>query len=333
MLRSIAVFVAILAFTNALPADQVISKMDPGPRYQYMTGPDGPELVDLWLKTSDVLAAARYNPNVNNHYHLFTRSNRVVSQPIPLGADAALRNSHFNRNRKTVFLIHGWRNTPSSDFNTHLINAYLTAQDVNVIMVDWSFGAAGDYLPAQANTIRSGEHVARYITWLNSASGANLNNYHIIGHSLGAHQAGIVGRHLNGRVPYITALDPALPGWITHAQAFRSTDGIYTEVMHTDAGLYGIVNPAGDVDFYPNGGSGMPGCGDRNCSHHRCIFYMSESLTRGGFTGRRCENLNAALNSNCNASGTLRMGGPNAKTGSSGIFFVRTNANSPYSQG
>ncbi|KAJ8704821.1 hypothetical protein PYW08_012141 [Mythimna loreyi] len=322
-----------LAVSAALPADHVISKPVPGPRYQYMSTPDGPELVDMWVKTSDLLAAARFNPDTQNNYHLFTRSNRVVSQPIPFRNDAVLRASNFNANRKTVFLVHGWRNTPTSDFNVHLVAAYLNAQDVNVIMVDWSFGASGDYWVALPNTVTSGESVARYITWLNQVTGANLNNYHIIGHSLGGHQVGVIGRNLGGRVPYITSLDPAMPGWLTHSQAFRRTDGIYTEVMHTDAGFYGLTSPAGDVDFYPNGGAHMPGCNDRDCSHHQCIFYMAESLTRGGFTGRRCDNLSQAQNGNCNAAGTLRMGGVSAKTGNSGLFWLRTNAWSPYSQG
>ncbi|XP_075989629.1 pancreatic triacylglycerol lipase-like [Anticarsia gemmatalis] len=332
-MQPVIVFLGLIVAVAAYPTeDQVLVKLDDGPRYQYMSGPEGPELVDLWLKTSDVQQAARYNPDQNNHYHLFTRNNRQTSQPIPLGNAAVLRNSNYNANRKTVVLIHGWRNNPSSDFNVHLIAAYLTAEDVNVIMVDWSVGAGMDYVVALNNVIRSADHVSRYINWLLAASGGNIARYHVIGHSLGAHQAGIVGRQLGGRLPYITGLDPAMPGWLTHPQAISSNVAIYTEIMHTDAGTYGITNPAGHVDFYPNGGRGMPGCGDRNCDHHRCIFYMAESLTRGGFTGRRCDNLNAALGGNC-AGASLRMGGPTAKTGNSGMFHLITNAQSPFSRG
>ncbi|XP_075989793.1 pancreatic lipase-related protein 2-like isoform X2 [Anticarsia gemmatalis] len=297
-----------------------------------MSGAEGPELVDLWLKTSDVQQAARYNPDQNNGYHLFTRKNPKISQPIPLGYDSLLKTSHYDVNKKTVILIHGWRNTPTSDFNVHLIDAYLTAEDVNVIMVDWSIGAGVLYVVALNNVHRSADHVSRYINWLLAASGGNIARYHVIGHSLGAHQAGIVGRQLGGRLPYITALDPAMPGWITNDYAFKPDDGIYTEVMHTDVGHSGLLRPSGDVDFYPNGGRDMPGCEDNNCSHHRCIFYMAESLTRGGFTGRRCDNLNAALGGNCGGA-SLRMGGPTAKTGYTGIYHLETNAYSPFSQG
>ncbi|KAJ8706734.1 hypothetical protein PYW07_012812 [Mythimna separata] len=379
------VIVAILAGISALPTDHVIYKLDPsGPRYQYMNSPAGPELVDLWMKTSDVLSAARYNPEVNNGYHLFTRSNPTTSQPIPLGGHSILKASNFDakkktvflvhgwRNtpvsdfnvylihgqlrpttsqpiplrghsnlkasnfdakKKTVFLVHGWRNTPVSDFNVYLIHAYLAAEDVNIILVDWSIGAGQTYMVALNNSIRSAEHVARFITWLNGASGAKLDNYHVIGHSLGAHQSGIVGRQLGGGLAYITALDPALPGWITNPSSFRATDGVYTEVIHTDAGFSGLLSPVGDVDFYPNGGRNMPGCDDWNCGHHRCIFYMAESLTSGGFTGTRCEILAAALTGNCTSTDTLKMGGRTAKTGSSGLYYLPTNANSPFSQG
>ncbi|KAJ8704794.1 hypothetical protein PYW08_012114 [Mythimna loreyi] len=210
---------------------------------------------------------------------------------------------------------------------------YLAAEDVNLIMVDWSIGAGVDYIVALNNTIRSGEHVARFITWLNSASGAKLDRYHVIGHSLGAHQAGIIGRHLGGGLAYITALDPALPGWITNPSSFRPSDGVYTEVIHTDAGFSGLLSPVGDVDFYPNGGRNMPGCSTSNCSHHRCIFYMAESLISGGFTGTSCDILAGALTGNCTSSDTLKMGGLTAKPGSSGLYYLTTNAEFPFSQG
>ncbi|KAJ8704796.1 hypothetical protein PYW08_012116 [Mythimna loreyi] len=317
MARGQLVIIAVIfSVLSALPTEHVISKLDPsGPRFQYMNGPDGPELVDLWLKTNDLLAAARYDPDVNNGYHLFTRSNPTTSQPIPLGGTSYLKASNFDASKKTVFLVHGWRNTPVSDFNVYLVHAYLAAEDVNLIMVDWSIGAGVEYIVALNNTIRSGEHVARFITWLNSASGAKLDRYHVIGHSLGAHQAGIIGRHLGGGLAYITALDPALPGWITNPSSFRPSDGIYTEVMHTDAGISGLLSPVGDVDFYPNGGRNMPGCSSSNCSHHRCIFYMAESLISGGFTGTRCDILAGALTGNCTSSDTLKMGGLTAKPG------------------
>ncbi|XP_022831045.1 pancreatic lipase-related protein 2-like [Spodoptera litura] len=266
----LGVFLAILAVTAALPEDHELMKVDPGPRYQYMSSPEGTELVDLAWKPSDLLEAAKYNVETQVFFHLFTRANPTVSQPLLLGVPHILAASNFDPSKKTVVIAHGWRNTPLHDFNVYLVHAYLQAEDINMIMVDWSIGAGALYIVAIANNIRTGEHVAKFITWLNSETGASLDNYHLIGHSLGGHQVGIIGRNLGGEVPYITC---------------------------------------------------------------KCIFYLAESLIRGGFTGQRCDSLWQALTGNCASSDTLPMGGTTAKPGATGIYYLTTNAQSPFSQG
>lgn len=46
--------------------------------------------------------------------------------------------------------------------------------------------------------------VSRFTDWL-VKEGANLENFHCVGHSLGAHILGIAAREINtGKVPYIT---------------------------------------------------------------------------------------------------------------------------------
>lgn len=83
--------------------------------------------------------------------------------------------------------------------------ALLRAEDLNVIVVDWSRGAnVIGHREANVNTVLSGEAVARFIRWLNQETGSNLAQYHLIGHGLGGHQVGVVGRNLQRRVPYIT---------------------------------------------------------------------------------------------------------------------------------
>ncbi|KOB75397.1 Pancreatic lipase 2, partial [Operophtera brumata] len=186
--------VLLLASALALVSDET--------RYQYVRGPDGtPHLVDLWLKTSDLKEIA---------------------------SEGLLGLTNYNPQRRTVVLMHGWLDNVNADFNTVLVPAFLDAEDLNVIVVDWSAGA---------------------------------------GHSLGAHQAGIAGRNLGGSVAYITALDAAWPGWITNDDKFRSTDGVYTEAIHTNVGLLGYIGDLADVDFYPNGGINMPGCNSQDCDH------------------------------------------------------------------
>ncbi|XP_037298371.1 lipase member H-like [Manduca sexta] len=330
MAMRVLVVIGIAIATARASQDAVLARLDPGPRYQYVSGENGIELQDLWLKSRDIEEAGYYDPDYHNGYHLFTRSNPSTSQPLPRGYKDTLAKSYYDPRKRTIVLVHGWQNTPTSQFHVVLIPAFLEAEDVNVIMTDWSVGAAGNYLPALLNCIRSGESVAKYLQWLVEESGGDLSRFHLVGHSLGGHQVGIIGRNLGGVVPYITSLDPALPGWITNPNRFKADDGLYTEVMHTNAGVSGFLTALGHVDFYPNGGVNMPGCADRSCSHHRCNYYLAESL-KGRFLGSQCDNLASALIGDCDGR-TLNMGGLTPKPEYTGLYHVETNAYSPFSK-
>ena len=83
----------------------------------------------------------------------------------------------------------------------------------------------------------------------------------------------------------IKGLDPAGPGFeSTPGLGISSSDAKFVEIIHTDAGNYGLKRSAGHVDFYPNGGGQkQPGCSDADepdCSHDRAYIYYAESLRR-----------------------------------------------------
>ncbi|KAI8431535.1 hypothetical protein MSG28_016033 [Choristoneura fumiferana] len=101
--------------------------------------------------------------------------------------------------------------------------------------------------------------IGRFIFWLNLVTGSSLDLYHIIGFEVGGHLGGLVGRSLNGLVPFITALNPPRTGW-NETNMFRPSDGLATEAIHTDVFGSGMLEPVADCDFYPNGGLVMPGC-------------------------------------------------------------------------
>ncbi|KAG6447342.1 hypothetical protein O3G_MSEX004921 [Manduca sexta] len=319
----------------ALPSP-ALQKLDDGFRYQYAEDSAGNiHLVDTWLTLDDVAAAARYDPARSNVYHLFTRNNPTVSQPLLMGNAGVLASSNYRSNRRTIVLLHGWRNSATSDFNTVLIPAFLAAEDVNIIVVDWSAGASSlSYRLVIANTIASGRAVADFISWINQQTQASLVQYHIVGHGFGGHQAGIIGRNLGGQVAYITGLDPALLGWVNNINRFQPQDGRYTEVIHTNYGINGYLGDLAQVDFYPNGGISMPGCDSHACDHARSFFYFAESLVSGGFTGRQCINYYAAVLGMCDVlPGRLQMGGLRPKFGSAGVYLLETNAAPPFSKG
>lgn len=71
-------------------------------------------------------------------------------------------------------------------------------EDVNVICVDWSAGAADpNYVRAAVNTRLVGKQVAILVENINESIGKSITpRTHIVGFSLGAHVAGFAGTQL-----------------------------------------------------------------------------------------------------------------------------------------
>ncbi|CAG9118129.1 unnamed protein product [Plutella xylostella] len=326
---------AVACVVGLATGSPVLRKLESGPRFQYEQDATGQNhLVDTWVTLDNMAESARYTPELQNIYHLFTRENPTVSQPLLINNVATLQSSNYKSSRRTIVLLHGWRDSIVSDFNTVIVPSFLEAEDVNVLCVDWSAGAGSiNYNTALANTLTSGVAVADFLNWLISASGSVPVQFHIVGHGLGAHQAGIVGRNVRGDVAYITALDAALIGWINLNDRFQADDAMYTEAIHTNAGVNGYVSDYAHVDFYVNGGESMPGCNSHACDHARAIFYFAESITSGGFRGKLCVNYLAAMLESCNIlPGRLNMGGLKSKVGSRGVYLVETNPSPPFSR-
>lgn len=88
---------------------------------------------------------------------------------------------------------------------TIYVTAYLNHYDVNILAVDWGRLAHGPwYVEAVAHTETVGVKVASMIDFLVSA-GANLQRFHLVGHSLGAHVVAFASNHItSGRITRIT---------------------------------------------------------------------------------------------------------------------------------
>jgi hypothetical protein len=84
----------------------------------------------------------------------------------------------------------------------------------------------------------------------------------IVGHSLGAHCAGHTGKRTSGRIQAIFGTDPAGPLFSTgNNDRLAVGDAVYTEALHTNAGVLGFDSPITTAAFYPNWGTSQPGCG------------------------------------------------------------------------
>ncbi|XP_029375048.1 lipase member H [Echeneis naucrates] len=195
----------------------------------------------------------------------------------------------LNLSRPTTFVIHGYRPTGSSPvWVNNLTELLLHREDLNVIVVDWNYGAANvNYLKAVENTQKAAANLTAFIKIMQE-HGASLTSIHLIGVSLGAHMSGFVGANLNGSIGRITGLDPAGPQFTGTRPEDRldSTDAQFVDVLHTDMDSLGFREPLGHIDFYANGGADQPGCPSTifsgtsyfKCDHQRSVFLYLESM-------------------------------------------------------
>lgn len=211
-------------------------------------------------------------------------------------------------------------------------------------MVDWSAGAETiNYVAARNRVGPVGAVTAQLIQMINRRHpNVHPRDITVVGHSLGAHIAGFVGKNLRGDMALgaVVALDAALPLFSIDEplQRVHQDDATLVESIHTNAGLLGFDLPLGDSNFYPNGGSSQPGCGvdvSGSCAHSRAPEFFAESITTTrNFWARQCGSLAEAISETCMPVGVDRkMGGEPIDTLARGIYWLTTNRASPFAAG
>ncbi|XP_056140508.1 lipase member H-like [Lampris incognitus] len=220
---------------------------------------------------------------------LYTRAHETCGKLLSHSNPVA--SPHFNLFGTTTFVIHGYRPSGSPPVWLGRITQLLLARkDMNVVVVDWNYGAANlNYFKVVENTRQAALNLTSFIKTMQE-HGASLNSIHMIGVSLGAHMSGFVGAELNGKIGQITALDPAGPKFTGTAPEDRldPTDAQFVDVIHTDMDSLGFREPVGHIDFYANGGGDQPGCPKTifsgqayiKCDHQRSVFLYLDSLNR-----------------------------------------------------
>jgi pancreatic triacylglycerol lipase len=198
-----------------------------------------------------------------------------------------VQQSHFNPNRPTRVLVHGWWEDETSDISTLTSAELLNYYDFNVIFIDWSEGARTiNYIGARNRVGTVGTYIASYLDFLHENGFIQFNRVGLVGFSLGAHICGLAGKEVRrGRVHSIIGLDPAGPLFSTRDPSGRldAGDADYVEVIHTNGPTLlivgaGIGSPIGHADFWPNGGTSQPGCLTNTCSHGRAVDFYGKTL-------------------------------------------------------
>ncbi|XP_063390919.1 uncharacterized protein LOC134676452 [Cydia fagiglandana] len=223
-------------------------------------------------------------------FRLYTRYNPTQYQELIIDDDEKLFASHMSFKEKTVLYFTAFMEEPDDGSGLLVREAYMLRGDVNFIILDVSQLEAGPwYFTAADNTWYIGRFAAKFIDYLVSR-GLDLSKTHLVGHSLGAHAAGVAGAYItSGRVSRITGLDPAGPLFtkLPLEQRLDPSDAHFVDVIHTDAGIFGFPVSLGHADFYPNGGiSPQPGCELEVVLHQQQFFNKCDRnmKTQGYYT-------------------------------------------------
>jgi pimeloyl-ACP methyl ester carboxylesterase len=265
----------------------------------------------------------------------------------------------YRSNSGTKFITHGFLHNGLKKWVMDMKDAILRVENVNVIVVDWSKGNGFPYTQATANTQVVGAEIAKLIKSLVTDKGDAYTNFHLIGHSLGAHISGYAGRYLGGKVGRITGLDPAGPYFENTDPLVRldPTDAIYVDAIHSDGtanlalGL-GLMQPVAHADFYPNGGKDQPGCATTSdkllgaifnavllsvegveesvaCSHMAAVHFFTDSIENQdcSYIGYQCNSKSDFESGKCilcTQKGCNRMGYWSGASNDRGLLYLNT---------
>ncbi|CAG4925226.1 unnamed protein product [Colias eurytheme] len=241
-------------------------------------------------------------------FWLYTRDNKHIHEELFIDRRPNNR-THFKADKPLIMITHGWVNSGHSQSVQYIKNEYLKRMDVNVIVVDWHLASRTPYLMASFMTALVGEDIKDMVLTLIKEYDFDINDLHLIGHSLGAHVVGRAGNALKRHkaiVPRITGLDPARP-LFEHPRVFSAiskNDAYFVDIIHTNLGVFGFIRDIGHADFYPNGGLKQYHCRhpDLNfVSDHNCAWvYYGESINSQIFVSHRCASYDDFKKRKCN---------------------------------
>ncbi|CAH1781144.1 unnamed protein product [Owenia fusiformis] len=257
------------------------------------------------------------NGNRNVAFKLYTRSDtkgRVIDA-------RTLFNSNFNNKLQTKLIIHGWfGDLPKFDA---MITELLGKENMNVIQVNWSNWSSNlDYFQVVEEVPEVAAEVKRFMDTLIQDGGLSLKYVHLIGYSLGAQIASLVGKkYRNPRIPRISCLDPSGVGFDNNnpMASVHKSDAVFVDVIHSS-----IISaaPRGDVDFFPNNGMG---------SHSLALKLFEESIRRRcDFTARSCSDWDAFQSKRCDDNASNVMGLDAKPTNAMGKLYLNVKTEAPF---
>uniref|UniRef100_A0A0A9ZHL8 Pancreatic lipase-related protein 2 n=1 Tax=Lygus hesperus TaxID=30085 RepID=A0A0A9ZHL8_LYGHE len=297
--------------------------------------------------------------------------------------DDVLFDNAFNPKLPTKIIIHGYAKNPGSSSSPMAVikrvfdwrkagrsekvyEEVLPIIEANIIIVNWSSMTYKTYAITRLTMLAVARQTVSLLSRLVVDFKISLDSVDIIGHSLGAQMAGMIGNLVKQedasrssgqrQVGRITGLDPSLPGFLFTPKNWRLSESSakFVQAIHTSGYTFGSARRVGHVDFYVNGGlPTQPGCGTKGaiglqmqstigtalgrpinfniqCSHFRAVTYYVESVLRPkAFIGRLCDSVIRFKMGLCNGNPITYMGEIASRNATPGSYYLNTAAKKP----
>lgn len=234
------------------------------------------------------------NQNVVKPFRTTNRDVQLFANDTDIGAKT-------DRSKRYIFIIHGWLFNRNVQWVQDMVRDFIQyVPGVNVCTVDWGKLAYYEYDIAATQNVYS---VGRFLEEAINKWKIRPYNVSLVGHTLGAHIAGITGKYLDDSIGKIFAIDPAgplfcHPNVVDKRSRLTKTDAEYVQVIMTTGGFSGCGIESGIQTFRPAGGVVQPACTGPNfdtidtevCSHLIGTEYFRASLQESNtFTAKECE--------------------------------------------
>ncbi|XP_076392605.1 phospholipase A1-like isoform X1 [Megachile rotundata] len=266
-------------------------------------------------------------------FNLYTRNRRKDYVRLYINDVESLKRGQFDPRKPTVFVVTGWETSCFEQQCTYIRDAYLQHGDYNLILIEWHEISTYEYIWVSLQLVKVAKYVAHMIDFL-ASQGMDPSNTTVIGHSLGAHIAGLSSYYAKNKVNYVIGLDPAGPGFHFRGPDSRLSkeDANYVLVIHT-SDIYGMDQSIGHADFYVNGGVHQNGCNvPLLCDHIRSYEYFAESVNSNGFVARKCDSFANYELGLCNLAEKAHMGGVTPDFNVEGSYYLTTNSKPPFAK-
>lgn len=176
----------------------------------------------------------------------------------------------LDTSKKLLLVIHGFTDNKNRNWIRRLVRDLPFYTDSNVCIVDWSKLSTIDYFTAANQVYPVGNEIGDFILSLERE--IPPESVSIVGHSLGAHIAGVAGARTGSRIDAIFGLDPAHPLMTIPmrptSQRLDPSDAKFVQVLHTTSGTVGTQFNIGHQDWYADNGKAP----QKGCEPGRIIF-------------------------------------------------------------